>query len=209
MKVVVLSPHPDDDVIGCGGTIRKRIVEGAEVHSIYLSSGEDGGRPEGITAEEHSTVRNNEAFVASQVLGIKAVHFMHAPDKEVTESVPWLVENIAGLLRDKIGADINELYVTHRGEVHPDHSAAASIAQSLHVALPSIQRVLEYEVWTPLPTFDVVEDIVAEAGMKRAAIRCHKSQAQNAFDEAALALNHYRGLLHGPGILYAEVFQSW
>lgn len=216
MRVVVISPHPDDDVIGCGGIMRKRVIEGAEVHNIYLSSGENGGRPEGRSLDEHSALREEEAAVASQILGTKMAHFLRAPDGQVG-TVAWLPERLQ-LLLERITqghfeqvpeGDIDELYVTHHGEVHPDHAAAAGIMQSLWNYVPVIKHILEYEVWTPLPTFNCVADITAEAGMKRAAIRCHKTQAQNAFDEAALALNHYRGLLHGPGMLYAEVFQSW
>jgi LmbE family N-acetylglucosaminyl deacetylase len=214
-RIVVISPHPDDDVIGCGGMMWKRALAGDEVHSIYLSSGEMGGRPEGMSAEDHIKQRENEAAVASEVLQIAMVHFLRAPDQQVNITA-WLPERLKALLTRIISneygmgaGDIDELYVTHPAELHPDHSGAAAIVRSLLPLLPGVKRALSYEVWTPLPTFDVVEDITAEAGMKRAAIRCHKSQAQNAFEEAALALNHYRGLLHGPGKLYAEVFQSW
>ena len=41
-RVLVISPHPDDDVIGCGGTLRRHVLDGDEVRVIYLTSGERG-----------------------------------------------------------------------------------------------------------------------------------------------------------------------
>ena len=66
-----------------------------------------------------------------------------------------------------------------------------------------------FEVWTPLETFDHVEDISEVVGAKLAAVRAHASQcAVMAFDEAVLGLNRYRGEMHSwPGGDYAEVFR--
>jgi LmbE family N-acetylglucosaminyl deacetylase len=69
--------------------------------------------------------------------------------------------------------------------------------------------VLMFEVWTPLETFDHIEDISEFVGVKRAAIRAHASQcAVMWIDEAVLGLNRYRGEMHSwPGGDYAEVFR--
>ena len=58
-RILVLSPHPDDEAIGCGGTLRKHVVEGDAVRVIFLTSGEGGGH--GRTAEETRRLREREA----------------------------------------------------------------------------------------------------------------------------------------------------
>jgi LmbE family N-acetylglucosaminyl deacetylase len=66
-----------------------------------------------------------------------------------------------------------------------------------------------YEVWTPLQKMDDIIDISPYVSDKVAAIRAHKSQCDiMRFDEAALALNRFRGEMHSwPGGDYAEVFR--
>src|SRR5262245_36429047 len=77
-KVLVLSPHPDDESLGCGGTIRKHVVEGDRVHVIFITSGERGGH--GRSKEETKMVREQEARDAAKVLGIAKVDFWRVPN---------------------------------------------------------------------------------------------------------------------------------
>ena len=104
------------------------------------------------------------------------------------------------------------VYVPHDREAHPDHRAAVRLVRAARAGLPrGVLRpdVLTFEVWTPLQAMDHVEDISPYVDMKRAAIRAHASQcAIMRFDEAALALNRYRGEMHSwPGGDYAEIFR--
>jgi LmbE family N-acetylglucosaminyl deacetylase len=66
-----------------------------------------------------------------------------------------------------------------------------------------------FEVWTPLQEMDQIVDITPYVKIKREAIRAYKSQCDvMRFDEAALALNRYRGEMHSwPGGDYAEIFR--
>ena len=58
-RVLVLSPHPDDEAIGCGGTLRWHLEQGDRVQVIFLTSGEHGVR--GQDARETSRIRTKEA----------------------------------------------------------------------------------------------------------------------------------------------------
>jgi LmbE family N-acetylglucosaminyl deacetylase len=201
-RVLVISPHPDDEAIGCGGTLRKHVVQGDEVRVVFLTSGEKGGhgRPAGETAR----LREQEARAAGEILKLGGVDFWREPDGEV-RATPELVARLRGLLTAYCPQVV---YVPHDREMHPDHRAAVELLRAALAGLPPVE-VLMFEVWTPLESFDHVEDISEFVDVKIAAVRSHASQcAVMKFDEAVLGLNRYRGEMHSwPGGDYAEVFR--
>lgn len=196
MKVLVIAAHPDDDALGAGGAIRLHADNGDRVHALYLTSGELG-----CPGEDPTTVaqrREAEARTAAGELGVAELTFWREEDSAL-QATDALRRRL-GALAEEAGYDL--IYVPHAGEGHPDHRAALYLAG----AALDARIVRTYEVWTPLTRFSTMVDITATAGVKRSAIRCHRSQISNGFAEAMLALNMYRGLMHGPGMLYAEVF---
>jgi LmbE family N-acetylglucosaminyl deacetylase len=207
-RVLVLSPHPDDESIGCGGTLRNHAEQGASVRIIFLTSGERGGH--GRSEKETIRVREKEARAAAKILGVQSVEFWREPDGLLSAG-PDLIARLRGaILRWRP----NIVYTTHRREMHPDHRAACRLVRdavtNASCRVPPAS-VLEFEVWTPLPRIDHVVDVSPHMQAKLAAIRAHRSQcAAMRFDEAAKALNRYRGEMHSwPGGDYAEVFSLW
>ena len=117
-KVLVVSPHPDDEAIGCGGSIRWHVEQGDEVLVLFLSSGEGGGHGRGEAATIE--IREAEARAAADLLGYEQSHFWRLPDGGLTPSEP-----LAERLRHLLGAEgIGLVYVTNGREMHPDHRAA-------------------------------------------------------------------------------------
>ncbi|HLD50102.1 MAG TPA: PIG-L deacetylase family protein [bacterium] len=206
-RILVVSPHPDDESLGCGGTLRKHVVEGDEVHVIFITSGEQGGH--GRSSEETLEIREREAKEAVAILGIAHLDFWRVPDTAF-RITPRLVKK----LQDKIRAwRPHAVYVTHDREMHPAHRAAAQLvkrALSNGEAPASKPDVYMFEVWTPLQAMDRIVDISEFIEIKRKAIQAHQSQCEAMdFDEALLALNRYRGEMHSwPGGDYAEIFAA-
>lgn len=205
-RVLVISPHPDDEAIGCGGSLRQHVVEGDAVHVVFLTSGEAGGH--GRSPEETARLREDEARASAQILGVGGFEFWRQPDGALPDS-DVLVER----LRAKIRAwEAQIIYVPHDQEAHPDHqTASALVRQALSVADPKLAEVivLLFEIWTPLQRIDRVVDISSHLDAKLAAIRAHRSQcAVMSFDDAARGLNRYRAVMHSgwPPAAYAEVF---
>ena len=204
-KILVVSPHPDDESLGCGGTLRKHVVEGDKVHIIFLTSGEKGGH--GKPLHETAKIREQEAKEAARILGISQVEFWREPDSKFRVS-----ERTIKKLQVKLKEWKPEvIYVTHDKEMHPEHRAAARLVQrSLSNGLARVIRpqVFMFEVWTPLQRMDHIVDISEYIEKKRKAIQAHKSQCEVMdFDIALLALNRYRGEMHSwPGGEYAEIF---
>jgi LmbE family N-acetylglucosaminyl deacetylase len=202
-SVLVVSPHPDDEAIGCGGTIRKHVLAGDAVRVLFLSSGEKGGHGRG--PDETVGLREAEARAAAVSLGYGDPEFWRAEDGAI-EASERLIGRLAATL-DTVRPDL--VYTTHPAEMHPDHRAAADLVAKgvARAALRPI--VLMFEVWTPLQKIALINDIGPVLAAKVEAIRCYRSQIEQiAFDEAAIALNRYRGeLLCWPDGEYAEVFQ--
>jgi N-acetylglucosamine malate deacetylase 1 len=207
-RVLVISPHPDDESIGCGGTLRQHVVDGDAVHAVFLTSGERGGH--GRPPQETAHLREQEARAAANILGLSAVEFWRAPDGGVSDT-PRLVTRLAEQLAT---FEPDDLYVPHVREMHADHRAAALMVRRAVSLLPAAAPrpvVWMYEVWTPLQHFDRVADISPHVKVKLAAVRAHASQCRiMRFDDACLALARYRGEMHSwPGGDYAEVFREW
>ena len=206
-NILVISPHPDDEVIGCGGTLAKHIAAGEAVEVIFLTSGEKGGH--GRSAEETVKVRELESHAAARIMQFANIRFWHEPDGAFIAAE----NNITRLAEEIIQNPPLIIYAPHEQEAHPDHREAAKMVSRALESLPDNMikpSVRFYEVWTPIQQIDEIEDITAFVDTKRAAILAYKSQCDVlAFDEAILGLNRYRGEMHSwPGGDYAEVFKN-
>jgi LmbE family N-acetylglucosaminyl deacetylase len=206
-RVLVISPHPDDEAIGCGGTLRGHVLRGDSVHVIFVTSGEKGGH--GRSPEETIPIREGESERARQILGVERIEFWRERDGRIQVRPP-IVHRLATKLR-KWSPDV--VYVPHDREMHADHRAAARLVRAAFGVLagngqPIHADVLMYEVWTPLTRMDEIIDISAHVQVKRKAIRAYRSQcAVMDFDDAILGLNRYRGEMYSwPEGTYAEVF---
>lgn len=201
MNVLVLAPHPDDETIGCGGTLRLHIQRGDRVAVVFLTSGELG--LEHLPPHEARRIRETEAAAAAQILGLSALEFLRLPDWYLGENLPAARTALAPVLAREAPALI---YAPHPAEWHPDHRAAfALLAGTLPSTPPDIRC---YEIWTPLAAHDEVEDITATMAAKLRAVRCYRSQlAAFRYDRATRGLAAYRGALAAK-TRYAEVFSN-
>jgi LmbE family N-acetylglucosaminyl deacetylase len=197
MNVLVIAPHPDDESIGCGGTICLHTARGDDVAIAFLTSGELGLKE--VPRETAWATRESEAKQAAKILEARRIEFFREPDWSIAETI----ESAAAKLRDfaKI-APPQRIYLPHPGESHPDHAAALEVVRAAEIDA----ELYGYEVWTPLPQHDDVNDITTVMPRKLAAIRCYASQLREfRYDHAVRGLNRYRGEL-AAHCKYAEVF---
>lgn len=204
-RVLVVSPHPDDESIGCGGTLRLHSLAGDDVRVVFLTSGENGGWWV-ESPQELIDRRQAEAARAAEILGVGQIEFWREPDAMLRASGA-LVARLASVL-GSWKPDL--LYAPHTHEDSPDHRAAArAVLRALRALSPERRPVARFfEVWTPVSRVDAIVDISDVLDAKIAAIRAHESQCEiMRFDEAAVALARYRGEMHcWPGGDYAEAF---
>jgi LmbE family N-acetylglucosaminyl deacetylase len=212
-RVLVFAAHPDDDIIGCGGSLAKHVKLGNQVSACYLTSGDAGSLD--FPKKELTRIREDEARNAARVIGFRNLTFLRNPDGYLEYSKDNL-KKLVELVRDRRP---NVVYVHHQFENHQDHRTTFQLAseavgraggpwfQECKGEPWLVETVLAYEVSTPLSDFNYVEDISEFIDKKIAALRKHESQIKNMrYDEAAHGLARYRGAMAGKG-KYCEVFK--
>jgi LmbE family N-acetylglucosaminyl deacetylase len=206
-KVLVLAPHMDDEVIGCGGTLAKHVARGAHVTVAFLTDGGAGSAV--LDASRSSTTltetRTREAQRALATLGIQSSVFLGAEDGHLT-SAPPLVNALRALL---VRHRFDLVYLPFFLEEHPDHRAASQILLDAAHGADVNPQCLAYEVWTPLfPNCLVNIDETLE--LKRAALNHYRSQLSDVdYAHTQFGLNAYRSAaLLGGQCRYAEAFCS-
>jgi len=213
MNILVFAPHPDDDVLGCGGSIIKHIKYGHAVSTVFLTSGESGDSR--IPKDKLANIREVEATNASSILGVRDISFLHLSDGFVSYNRESIIA-ISEIIRDKKPYIV---YIPHKHDAHKDHQvtyelvmeaitkASSHAFQELSEEPWSVGTIFAYEVWTPLSKFSYVEDITSVMEIKLDAMKTHASQLANiAYDEAVKGLNRYRGALTQKG-KYVECFE--
>jgi N-acetylglucosamine malate deacetylase 1 len=202
MRTLVVAPHPDDESIGCGGTLALGTAAGDQAIVVFLTSGELG--LEELAVEEARTVRESEAEAAAAILGLTDLMFMRYADWFISECSSEATKALSQVIEREAP---DRLLLPHPGEWHPDHAAAATIALDA-VTLAGVEsiRLLTYEVWTPMTRFEEIEDISTVIQTKLDAVGAYRSQLA-AFDycDAVEGLDRFRGAL-GARCRYAEVF---
>jgi LmbE family N-acetylglucosaminyl deacetylase len=142
-KILILAPHPDDEILGCAGIMAKHISEGNKVYVAVMGRG-DIGAPELFPTEGTEKVRS-ECRNSHQYLGVEETYFLDFPTPRF-DSVPGykIALRIGELLRK---LEITDFYIPHRGDIHKDHQIAFECA--LVAARPingsSVKRIYAYE----------------------------------------------------------------
>jgi LmbE family N-acetylglucosaminyl deacetylase len=139
--IVVVAPHPDDETLGCGGTILRHVANGDEVHWLIITNMSISSS----FTELQVSWRQREIEKVSQEYGFVKVHDLKFPPARL-DSLP------RGEIISSIGQVINQvlpeiIYLPYRGDIHTDHvvvfDAVASCTKSFRY--PFIRRILCYE----------------------------------------------------------------
>ncbi|MCR6546276.1 PIG-L deacetylase family protein [Dehalobacterium formicoaceticum] len=211
--ILVIAPHPDDDIIGCGGSMARHIQQGNHVAILYMTSGEDGSMQ--YSPEELGLIREAEAKSAAAKLGVTDLTFLRCPDgylefnKENLDRMVTIIRAIkpSNIYLPNSKDDVPDHQITYRLGLEGCRRAAGPWHQGCGQEPWSVKNILGYEIWTPLQTVGHSEDISEFITAKIEALQLHKSQTRHInYHEAIQGLNRYRGVMTGKG-KYCECFQ--
>lgn len=186
MRVLAVSAHPDDETLGCGGSLLRHLAAGDEVHWLIATS----RRAPRWSAEEIAQRELQIKSVAAAYGVSEPVQLGH-PDAEL-ERVPMadLIEGIDGVLAD-VRPEI--VYVVHGGDVHSDHvlvhTATLSALKTFRMRMLGVRRVLAFE--TLSSTDAAVQD------PRHAFLPTVYSDITGYLDEKCRVLEHYGSELQG------------
>lgn len=183
-QVLVVAPHADDEVLGCGGTIARHVAHGDHVHVLVMTTG-----VKELFSAEYMNRLHDEMYVAHQVLGVESTKVLDFPAPHLdTISGSTLADAILEVLTM---LNPETIYFPHRGDLHTDHQKvhAALLVAARPIGLQFAKKLLTYETlsetdWAP-PSADhaflpnVYVDITEYLDRKLKAMKCYQSQLKS------------------------------
>jgi LmbE family N-acetylglucosaminyl deacetylase len=142
---IVFSPHPDDESLGCGGTVMKKMRAGASVTLVHMTDG--GGSTDLIPREELVAMRKQECLDAAQALGVSNTIFLEFEDGKLWDNVSPATDRVAQIL-EKVQP--KQVFVPYRHEPMKqaaDHVAATTIVLAALARVGRPATVWEYPIW--------------------------------------------------------------
>ena len=213
MTVLVIAAHPDDEALGCGGTMARHARQGEDVHVLFLA--------EGVTSREgagevESEARADAARDAAKALGAKPPRFASMPDNKL-DTVPLLdvIKAVEAALAD-IAPDV--VYTHHGGDLNVDHGIVHRAVLTACRPLPGcpVRAIYAFEVPSSTEWNDSAEvfipnrfvDISATIDAKMTALECYSGEMRPfphpRSVQAIEALARWRGA--AAGLEAAEAF---
>jgi len=187
--VLVIAAHPDDEVLGCGGTAARLANEGREVHFAILGEGITSRHAQRDAADADQLARlQRQAHAAAAKVGVKNIHLHNLPDNRL-DTVPLLdVVKIVEDLVERIQPQV--IYTHHAGDLNVDHGVIhrAVLTATRPIAGQPVREIYAFEVPSSTewafqriePAFrpNVFVDITGTIEAKVAAMECYESEAR-------------------------------
>lgn len=197
---LIIAPHPDDESLGCGGSIIKHIEAGSKVKVIFLTNG-DKGDFVGRFGNDYISIRKKSAIKAMKILGVKDFEFWNFGDRELNssfEQISYKIKEVIKTFQPSI------IYVPSPFEAHPDHKTAFNILWNLREVFKGQTAI--YEVLMALYP-NILVDITNQFKKKQKAIKQYKTEMYyNDYLKKIAGLNRFRTATLPKNIKYAEAF---
>ena len=143
-NVLILSPHADDEILGCGGFISKYSKQNYNINVLILTNANKGA-PEIYSTKEIKLIRN-ESKIANNLIGTKKLFFENLPAINLNNYPVYKITNII----NKYILDINPeiVLIPSKNDIHDDHKIifkAAKISMRPN-KISNLKKILSYEV---------------------------------------------------------------
>ena len=195
-RVVIFAPHPDDDILACGGTIALKIKQGYEICIVYMTSGRNSHLHElGISSDpspsELAEIRKEEAKRALSVLGIDedTLIFLNFEDGKLENNIYAAKGEVKQILKN---LQPLEVYFPTRWDTHRDHRATNIIVceslKAIHFRGSAYQYTICGDQEEDHFNDEESVDISSVLDLKKKAIQEHKSQIAKLFPKQERAI---------------------
>jgi N-acetylglucosamine malate deacetylase 1 len=213
-QILVIAPHMDDEVLGCGGTIARHVQEGDELDVVVACNRAYNREYD----QEAIEIEKANALKAKDILGYRQLHFLSLPDERLYAHLQELLEGLEQVIA-KVKPSV--VYTCNAGDLHQDHRTvahASNIALRAAASGLSVDRVMAYEVpsGTEQAFPGTVEpfapnafvDIDKQIGLKIAAMAAYERESRKFPHPRSEELLRARALFRGTqcGRTHAEAF---
>lgn len=203
-KILMIAPHPDDEVLGCGGTLALLRQRGCDIKVVIVTDG-GAGDPLGYSRDVRHT-RQQESIAAMRLMGIEDVVFLNAPDAAY-QHTPKVAAQLQQVFSD---FQADWILLPSVLDYHRDHVAISLSIVEMWQQLGCRERLLCYETWATVPATSIV-DISSVFDLKLQAIQCYELPLRYGdYLNACRGMATYRGLYfmdtQSKTLKYAEAF---
>jgi LmbE family N-acetylglucosaminyl deacetylase len=190
MKILVVAAHPDDEVLGCGGTMARFVQEGHEVHIAIMGEGITSRHAQRQEVDPEQLLRlHRQAQAAASTLKAKDVVLCSLPDNRLdTVALLDVVKLVEDLLR-KLKPEV--VYTHHPGDLNIDHGVVHRAVLTATRPTPgqTVREIYAFEVPSSTewafhrlqPSFhpNVFIDVHGTLEAKIDALACYESETRN------------------------------
>ncbi len=206
-KILVFAAHPDDELLGIGGTVRKLANEGKEVRAVILAEGITSRSEKRSDADASELAElKKDAEKAAKIIGYKSIEFCGFPDNRMDSMDLLDIIKVISKYVEKYKPDT--IFTHHHGDLNIDHRLTHEAV--LTACRPTgdycVKRIYTFEIpsstewnysyaepFTPNVYYDVTDTI----NSKIEGMACYRSESTKyphpRSSEALLSLGRYRG----------------
>lgn len=202
-RILIVAPHPDDEVIACGGIIAKYA---SQIDVLCINSSGVKYEKDRSSAEEIAELRVREFYNVMTSAGV------HKAWIAKIWGIPPMFQKIDSHIDDYISKfnwpEYDFIFVPHRADGHREHRYVGNHLIPLILRKtgykPSL-RIVQYEVWGTLTDINYFENISECIKEKERLINLYVSRQEGEYAARMSALNYYRGIL--AKCKYAEAYR--
>jgi len=178
-KVLVIAAHPDDELLGCGGTVALHVQHGDVVCSLIVCEGES------LRGVQQASEYQHHAEAAAEVLGVNKVEMLRLPDQKLdTLTLTEVITPIEKVV-DEFKPEV--IYCQFGGDINRDHQLLfEAVLVATRPTLPFIEAVYAFDTassteWAYPRTFipDTWVDISSTLQTKLTAMSCYKTELRD------------------------------
>lgn len=198
---LIVAPHPDDEVLGCGGAIIRHVRQGDTVRVVIVTNG-DFPVCGSQNSAEYAECRIQEALRAAEILQYGKPVFLGYPDRGLHPD-EQLIERLLRIIQDC--APLN-IYLPSETEIHPDHRAVNAAVREAAIRYAPDVALVFYEIGQPLKP-NYLHDITDIQPVLEKAMECFSSQAEvQDYKRHITALHAYRTYTLDRNVEFAEAY---